>query len=65
MVHFVKLTTRNEDGSYTRTWLDQASIKELSQNGVTQAGENAGTAVFVDGTTIELCAFNETLDTLN
>jgi hypothetical protein len=65
MSHFVKLTTLGEDGSYTRTWIEQISIKELSQNGITQAGNNAGTCILVDGTIIDLCAFNETLDTLN
>ena len=66
MGHFVKLTTFDEaNGSYTRTWLEQSSIKELSQNSVVQAGDNAGTCIFVDGTTVELCTFNETLDTLN
>jgi hypothetical protein len=65
MGHFVKLTTREEDGSLTRTWLEQASIKELSQNSIVQAGDNAGTCEFVDGTIIEVCTFNETLDTLN
>jgi hypothetical protein len=65
MGHFVKLTARNEDGSYARTWLDQSLIKELSQNSATQGGLNEGTCVFVDGTTIELIAFNETLETLN
>ena len=64
MGNFVKLTTLGEDGSYTRTWIEQASIKELSQNGATQAGDNAGTAVLVDETIIDLCAFNETLETL-
>jgi len=65
MSHFVKLTTLGENGSYTRTWIEQTTIKELSQNGTTQAGDNAGTCVFVDGTIIDLCAFNETLETLN
>jgi hypothetical protein len=64
MGNFVKLTTRGEDGSYTASYVDQSSIKQLSQNGATQAGENEGTCVFVDGTVIELKAFNETLDTL-
>jgi hypothetical protein len=64
MGNFVKLTTRGEDGSYTRTWIEQASIKQLSQNGATQAGDNEGTCVLVDGTIIELTTFNETLDTL-
>jgi hypothetical protein len=65
MSHFVKLTTRNEDGAYVRTWLDQDSIKELSQNSATQAGNNEGTCVLVDETVIQLIAFNETLDSLN
>jgi hypothetical protein len=65
MSHFVKLTTKGEDGSYTRTWLEQSTIKELSQNSNTQAGNNAGTCVFVDETTVDLCQFNETIDSLN
>jgi hypothetical protein len=65
MSNFTKLTTRNEDGSYKRIWLDKSSIKELSQNSATQGGLNEGTCVLIDGTTIELISFNETLDTLN
>ena len=66
MGHFVKLTTFDEaNGSYTRTWLEQSSIKQLSQNSAAQAGDNAGTCEFVDGTIIAVCTFNETLDTLN
>lgn len=64
MSHFVKLTTRSEDGSYIRTWLDQSLIQQLFQNSVTQAGNNEATCVFTDGTTMQLVAFNETLDTL-
>ena len=29
MGNFVKLTTLGEDGSYTRTWIEQASIKRI------------------------------------
>ena len=66
MGHFVKLTTFDEaNGSYTRTWLEQSSIKQLSQNSATQAETNEATCEFVDGTIIELTTFNETLDTLN
>jgi hypothetical protein len=61
---FVKLTTQAEDGSYTASYVEQSSIKQLSQNGATQAGNNEGTCVFVDGTVIELKAFSETIDTL-
>lgn len=64
MSHFVKLTTRTEDGNYLRTWVEQATIKELSQNSASQGGNNEGTCVFVDGVTIQLIGFNETLETL-
>jgi hypothetical protein len=64
MSHFVKLTTVTEDGNFLRTWVEQASIKELSQNSATQANDNNGTCVFVDGTTISIVGFNETIETL-
>jgi len=63
MSHFVKLTTVTENG-FLRTWVEQASIKELSQDSATQANDNNGTCVFVDGTTISLVGFNETIDSL-
>jgi hypothetical protein len=64
MSHFVKLTTLTEDGNYLREWVEQATIKVLSQNSASQGGNNAGTCEFVDGTIIELIAFNETLESL-
>ncbi len=64
MSHIVKLTTRTEDGNYLRTWVEQSTIKVLSQNSATQAGLNEGTCEFVDGTVIQLIAFNETLESL-
>jgi hypothetical protein len=65
MGNFVKLTTRSEDGSYTRTWIDQSFIRQVFQNSVTQGGNNEGTCVFQDGTTMQLVSFNETLDSLS
>jgi hypothetical protein len=64
MSHFVKLTTLTEDGNFLRTWVDQDTIKELSQNSATQASDNNGTCVFVDGTTINIIGFNETIESL-
>ena len=64
MSNFVKLTTRIDEG-YLRTWVQADSIVELSQNSATQAVDNAGTCVFVDDTTIDLCQFNETIESLN
>jgi hypothetical protein len=63
MSHFVKLTTRNENG-YVFSWIDQDSIKQLSQTSGAQAESNEGTCVFEDGTTIPIVAFNETIQTL-
>jgi hypothetical protein len=64
MSHFVKLTTRTEDGNYLREWVEQATIKVLSQNSASQGGSNEGTCEFVDGSVIQLIAFNETLESL-
>ena len=64
MGNFVKLTTRNEDGSYLRTWVHADSILGLSQDG-TQASNNEGSCDTVEGDTIELVAFNETIDSLS
>lgn len=63
MVKFVKLTT-NGDGGYLRLWVDATQIKSISQLSGSQDGENQGTCTFVDGTVIQLYAFNETLDSL-
>jgi hypothetical protein len=51
MKKFVKITTRNEDGSILRSWIDQETIAELSQT-IQQQGDNEGTCEFVDGTII-------------
>ena len=64
MKKFVKITTRNEDGSIVRSWIDQEQIAQLSQH-TQQQGDNEGTCRFVDGSIIELITFNETLDSLN
>ena len=64
MKKFVKITTRNEDGSIVRNWIDQEEIAQLSQT-IKQQGDNEGTCTFVNDATLELIAFNETLDSLN
>lgn len=64
MKKFVKITTRNEDGSIVRSWIDQKQIAQLSQH-TQQQGDNEGTCRFVDGSILELITFNETLDSLN
>lgn len=63
MSHFVKLTTVNE-GNFVFSWIDQDSIKQLSQTSGAQAESNEGTCTFVDGTTISIVGFNETIQTL-
>ena len=65
MSHFVKLTTLTEDGNYLRSWVEQDTIKVLSQNSASQGGDNAGTCEFVDGTIIQLIGFNETIESLS
>jgi len=64
MKKFIKITTRNEDGSIVRSWIDQEQIAQLSQH-TQQQGDNEGTCRFVDGLILELITFNETLDSLN
>ncbi len=64
MSHFVKLTTLTEDGNFLRSWVEQGTIKTLSQNSATQASDNNGTCEFVDGTVIQLIGFNETIESL-
>ena len=63
MSHFVKLTTANENG-FVFSWIDQDSIKQLSQTSGAQAEANEGTCVFEDGNTISIVGFNETIQTL-
>lgn len=64
MAKFVKLTQLLEDGSYLRTWIPIENIGVLSQNSVTQEGENKGSCTLIDGHSLNLIAFNETLDSL-
>jgi predicted ATPase len=64
MKKFIKITQRNEDGGILRIWTDQEQIDQLSQT-IQQQGNNEATCIFLDGTMIELIAFNETLDSLN
>jgi hypothetical protein len=64
MKKFVKITTRNEDGSILRSWVDQETIAELSQT-IQQQGDNEGTCEFVDGTIFAIITFNETLNSLS
>lgn len=64
MKKFTKITTRNEEGSILRTWIDQETIAELSQT-IQQQGDNEGTCEFVDGSIIAIITFNETLDSLS
>jgi hypothetical protein len=64
MAKFVKITTRNEDDGIVRRWINQEEIEQLSQN-IQQQGNNEATCEFVDGSVLELIAFNETLDSLN
>jgi hypothetical protein len=65
MKKFVKLTTVTEDGNFLRAWVDQDTIKVLSQNSASQGSLNEGTCEFEDGTVIQLISFNETIDSLN
>jgi hypothetical protein len=65
MKNFVKIATRLEDGNVLRSWIDQSFIHQLSQNSATQAGNNAGTCEFINGDTIEIITFNETIDSLS
>lgn len=64
MSNFVKLTTRTQDGNYLRQWIPSHLIESLSQLSGSQDGTNEGTCVLLDGTEIQLIAFNETLDSL-
>lgn len=65
MKKFIKITTRSEDGSIVRNWIDAEKIVQLSQDSVIQANSNEGTCIFNDGTTIPVITFNETIDSLN
>ncbi len=64
MKKFIKVTTRKGE-SIVRSWIDADKIVQLSQNSITQGGENEGTLVFADGTTIQIIAFDQTINSLN
>jgi hypothetical protein len=64
MKKFAKITTRKEDGSILRSWIDQEKIAQLSQTSQ-QQGDNEGSCEFIDGIVIAIIAFNETLESLS
>lgn len=64
MKKFVKITSREED-AIVISWIDADWIVQLSQNSITQGGNNEGTCVFADGKTISIIDFNATIDSLN
>jgi hypothetical protein len=65
MKKFVKITTRNSDGSYAREWIDINSIIELAQRTNEEAGNNEGTIETVKGATIKVIDFNATIESLS
>jgi hypothetical protein len=65
MKKFVKITTRNSDGSYAREWIDIDSIIELAQRSNEEAGNNEGTVETVKGATIKVIDFNATIESLS
>lgn len=64
MKKFILITTRDGE-AIVRSWVDAESILQLNQNSITQQGNNEGTCRFYDGTSIDIIAFNETIDSLN
>lgn len=64
MANFVKLTTRIENGIYSRLWIPSDEILLLKQLSNEQEGNNEGVCVFKDNSELNLIAFNETLDSL-
>lgn len=65
MSKFVKITTLDPSGNYLRSWIPIEKIEELSQLSGSQDGDNRGNCLLTNGTTVDLVAFNETLDSLN
>lgn len=63
MKKFIIIITRKGD-AIVRNWVDADKIVQFTQNSITQQGQNEGTCVFADGTTIDIIAFNETIDSL-
>ena len=64
MKKFVKLTTKNSDGTYRMSWVDRDIIVELVQITGTQAENNEGTCETINGAIFPIVGFNETLETL-
>ncbi len=64
MKHFVKITIRTEGGNHLKKWIDQETISELSQNSQEQWPNDEGTCLFIDGATIDIISFNETIESL-
>lgn len=64
MKKFAKISTRTEDGNVLRSWVDQDKIQQLNQNSATQWGNDEGTCLFIDGTSIDIIGFNETIESL-
>ena len=68
MKKFILITTRDGE-AIVRSWVDVNSIIKLTQDSITQQGNNEGTCVFENGSSIghsvDIIAFNETIDSLN
>lgn len=64
MKKFIFITTR-KDEAIIRSWVDAEKVVQLFQNSITQQGQNEGTCLFVDGTSIDIIAFDETIDSLH
>jgi hypothetical protein len=64
MGNFVKITTRIEGGNNMRTWIHQDKVEQLSQNSATQWPNDEGTCLFIDGTSVDIIGFNETIESL-
>lgn len=64
MAKFIKIITKS-DGAYIRSWIAADRIVQISQNSITQEGNDEGTCVFVDGTTMPIVAVSKTIDSIN
>lgn len=64
MKKFIKITTRKGDAIVV-SWIDADKIVQLSQNSITQGGDNEGTCIFADGTTMPIIDFSATINSLN
>ena len=64
MKKFVKITTKNSDKSLLRQWIDSDIIVELTQNSATQWSNDEGYLETVNGASIPIVGFNETIESL-